>query len=425
MMEQPTQSAEGYKPSINIAQAPPILAPLLHLGTAYLFLAAAALLLIRYRGDVAHGAYGVPGVIMTVHLFTLGFLSMTALGILHQWIPVVFDVPPLAPRRAVLNFILYTTGIVGFAVGFAHHGWSVVAASGSLLAIAILWWSAGIVSQLTRTTKPRDSVYWGMWAAVLGFNAVWILGLFMAVSFLGWWPEYQVLRVHIATALGAWMGILVLTVLQKLNPMFSMSRARGIRFGVPLVLVGGGIGASWISLFTSAEAMRWGAILWALGIGVAIVQWLAVLRQGKAKRFDRVFVGVGAAWVLFLGAAVASLGLNPLAVVLAFWGFLTLILSYQARILPFIVALAVAKRLPGPIYKAFFMAQAMHSKNLSVLVGLGGLAGAGLMAWGRENSQPAMVGASAGIAILLMLIQVGGIVWAMRAGRKQASPAGL
>ena len=422
-MQNPPSGAERYKPSINIAQSPRILAPLLYLGTAYVFLAAVSWMLFRYRADFARGAYGGPGVIMTVHLFTLGFLSMTALGILNQWIPVVFDVPSLASRRVVWNFVIYLAGILGFAFGFAHQWWPLVAVSGSLLAIAILLWSAGVLSQLARSAKQKDAVYWGVVAAVVGFNAVWILGLFMAASFLGWWPEYPVLRVHIANALGAWMGILVLTVQQKLNPMFSMSRAEGIRFVVPPLLVGGGVAVTWISLFTGTSVMHVGAALWLMGIAISIFQGIAVLRQGKAKQFDRVFIGVGSAWVLFLGAGILSLGSSPLAVVLAFWGFLTLILSYQGRILPFIVAVAVAKQLPGPVYKAFFMAQAMHPKNLPVIVGIGGLAGAVLMVWGREATQPAMVAVSAGIALLLVVLQLGGIAVAMQAGRKQGPPA--
>ena len=422
-MQNPPSGAERYKPSINIAQAPRIMVPLLYLGTAYVFLAAVCWMLFRYRVPFAEGAYGGPGVIMTVHLFTLGFLSMTALGILNQWIPVVFDVPSLASRRVVWNFVIYLAGILGFALGFAHQWWPLVAVSGSLLAIAILLWSAGVLSQLARSAKPKDAVYWGVVAAVLGFNAVWILGLFMAASFLGWWPEYQILRVHIATALGAWMGILVLTVQQKLNPMFSMSRAEGIRFAVPPLLVDGGVAVAWTSLFIGAGGLHVGAALWFIGIAMSIVQGIAVLRQGKAKQFDRVFIGVGSAWVLFLGAGILSLGSSPLAVVLAFWGFLTLILSYQGRILPFIVAVAVAKRLPGPVYKAFLMAQAMHPKNLPVAVGIGGLAGATLMVWGREAAEPLMIAVSAGIALLLVLLELGGIAMAMQTGRKQGPPA--
>ena len=181
-MDNTTSHAERYRPSINIGQAPAITAPLLYLGTAYLFLIAAAWMLFQHRVDIAEGDYGVPSVILMVHIFTLGFLSMTAFGILNQWIPVVFDVPALGLRRLAWHYGLFLFGILGFAVGFAHQLWFLVAIGGSVLALAILWWSQGVMSQLRRSTKPRDTVYWGIVAAVLGFNGVWLLGLFMAAS---------------------------------------------------------------------------------------------------------------------------------------------------------------------------------------------------------------------------------------------------
>ena len=148
-----------------------------------------------------------------------------------------------------------------------------------------------------------------------------------------------------------------------------------------------------------------------------------MVRQGKFKTFDRVFVGVAAAWVLLLAAAVFSFWLSPLAVILAFWGLMTLIMSYQARIAPFIVAVAVARRLPGPIFKAFFMAQAMHAKHLPVGTGILGIVGAALAVMGRVTMCPDLEVASGAVVLLLVAWHLGGIVVAMAQGRRQAPPA--
>ncbi len=419
-MERPTPDGVRYQPTINIEKAPRIVAPILYVGTAYGFLGLAALLSINYAPWLARGDYVYPLVIMMVHFFTLGFLSMTAMGILNQWIPVVFDVEPLRVRRVIVNFLLYLVGLLTFEWGFQQHEWGVLAVGGSLLALAILAWSAGVLGQLHRSSKPHDVVYRGIQSAVLGFNLVWVLGVFMALAFLGWWPEYQVLRVHIATALAAWMGLLILTVQQKLNPMFSMSRAEGVNFALPMVLAGGGVLLAWASLVTSPLLIRVGGGLW---VGTAVfagIQLVRVLKQGKSKTFDRVFVGVGAAWLLFLAAAILTVWLNPLAVLVAFWGMLTLILSYQTRILPFMVALVVAKRLPGPVFKAFFMAQAMHSKNQPVIVAVLGLAGAALSVAGRLKGAPAFDAVSGTIILLLIASQIVNGALSMAQGRKRA-----
>ena len=417
-MEGPTSGVGGYRPTINIGQAPYLAVPAIYLATAYGFLVGASVLLVIHARWVATGAYGRLPVILMVHLFTVGFLSMTAMGVLHQWVPVVFDVPAVSVRRALSHFALYTVSALVFAFGLAASNWEAAAIGGGGLALAILLWSAGIWGQLARSAKPRDAVFHGTRGAVIAFNAVWGLGLYMALSFLGWWPEGRVLPVHIATAVVGWMGLLVLTVQQKLNPMFSMSKAEGIRPGIPLYVAGWGVILAWTSLFTSPWAFRAGAVLWIAAAVISVGQTVRVVRQGKTR--DRVFVGVASGWLLLLAASVLSAGLDPLAVVMAFWGLLTLIFSYQSRVVPFLVAVAVAKRLPGPVFKAFFMAQAMHVKNQPVVVSGLGLTGAVLSVLARLMAMPALDVGAGVVAMGLVGWHILAIAWGMRRGRHQA-----
>ncbi len=412
--------APAYKPTVNIEQAPRMAVPFLYVLSAYGFLVAAAIFVIRESHWLAFGIWGNPMVILTVHLLTVGFLSMTAMGVLSQWIPVVFDVDALSLKRATIVFLGYLLGILGFVVSLSAQRWSLLAASASLLALVIIVWSGLVIRQLNSSAKPRDSVYLGIVAAVIGFNLVWIFGVFMALSFLGWWPEFAVLPVHIATALVGWLGLLVLSIQQKLNPMFSMSRAEGIRLGLPIYPAMAGVLAAWLSLAVGQIALRIGAGLWVLAAIISVVQSIRVIRQGKAKAFDPVFLGVGAAWMLLTAGAVMAAWLNPLAVLLAFWGLFTLIFSYQSRIFPFIVAVAVARRLPGPIYKAFFMAQAMHAKKQPLAVGLLGIVGALFMMVGRIQHQPFWMAMSGGVALLMVLSQITNLTMAMVQGRKKA-----
>lgn len=415
-------SQERYKPSVNIEQAPRMLFPFLHLSTAYGFLMATAVVLLMDGQDLARGLYGSPQVIVMVHLFTLGFLSMTAMGILHQWVPVVFDTTAARGRRVVTTFILYLLGILIFAWGLAQSEFVVLGMGGTLLAVGIVVWTVGVWGQLNRSKKPRDVVFRGIQGALLGFNVVWLLGLFMAFSFFGWWPAHQVLRVHIATALAGWMGILILTVQQKLNPMFAMSKAEGVNQGIPVVIVAGGVVATWVSWFSSMVWWRIGVGLWVIGLVIMILGSLRIVSRRNTPTLDRVFIGVGAAWCLLLVAAVGAFWLSPVSVIFAFWGMLTLILSYQARIIPFVVAVAVSRRLPGPIYKAFFLASAMHSKSQPVIVAVLGWIGAGLMVIGRTTMGGSWDGAAGLVVLVLVVAQFGAIGLAMARGRTGRPP---
>ena len=372
---------------------------------------------------VAVGEYGRLPVILIVHMCTAGFLSMTAMGVLHQWVPVVFDVPAVSVRRALWTFTVYAGSVLAFALGLGDSNWRVAAAGGGGLALAIVLWSVGVWGQLARSARPHDAVFHGTRGAVIAFNAVSGLGMYMALSFLGWWPEGGVLPVHIATALVGWMGLLVLTVQQKLNPMFAMAKAGGMRAGLAIYLDGWGVLLAWASLLTSPLVFRAGAVLWSVAAVVSVSQSLQVVRRRKAGPRDRVLVGVASGWLLLLAASVLSVGLDPLAVVLAFWGMLTLVFSYQSRIVPFMVAGAVGKRLPGPVFKAFFVAQAMHVKNQSVVIGGLGLLGAAMSVLGRITARPAF-DVSAGAVVMGMVgWHVFGVAWGVHRGCRQA-PAG-
>jgi hypothetical protein len=419
-MEQSRPDPKSYKPSININQAPRFDAPALYVVSGYIFLALAFLLEIENSLPFARGWWGEPHVIAAVHCLTLGFLSMTAMGILTQWVPVVFDVPPLAVSRVRIQFATYLIGVLGFVVSFWYARWHWVALSGAWLALAILLWSQSVLSQLTNTSKPRDVLYRGVQGAVVGFNLVWILGVFMALSFLGWWPEFQVLRVHMATALVLWMGLAILTVQQKLNPMFSMSKAEGVNPGWPIYLAVAGVVLAWISLFVLPVLFRVAAGTWLSAGVVSLVQLTMILKQGKAERLDSVFYGVFGAWLLLIVAAALAVFMSPLAIPMAFWGMLTLIFSYQLRVVPFMLAVQICKRLPGPVYQAFFMAQAMRSRVGPIIIAVMGVGGALLTVLGHATGRQTVVQASAAVGLAMIAVELAAPLGAMAQGRKKA-----
>ncbi|MHB1953098.1 MAG: hypothetical protein ACYCOU_05070 [Sulfobacillus sp.] len=420
-VEEIKQQGRQYKPTINIGQAPHMVVPMLYIGSAYLFLLLAAIVLFTHAADVALSDFSLPIVITMVHLFTLGFLSMTAMGVLSQWVPVVFDVDPVGRRRGVVQYMVYALGFMLFAWGFSHELWVLVAIGGAFLALAIVLWSNNVLGQLKRSKKSRDAMFYGIVGAVLGFNITWLLGLSMAFSFVGWWPFLDILRIHVATALTAWIGLLLLSVQLKLNPMFSMSKLDRVRPAIPMILTVLGLLAAWGSA-VEPLLFRLSGVLWAAAVAVSIVQSGLVIGRGKSPRLDSVFLGVMASWLLLLGAAFFAVVPSPLAVVLALWGTMGLILSYQARIIPFMLALAVAKRLPGPPAKAFFIAQTMHSRIQPVLIAGLMLLGGAVSVWGISRRSSLAIEGAAFIVLLVVLSQFVNLGISVNRGRRQKHP---
>lgn len=260
------------------------------------------------------------------------------------------------------GFILFETGWLSPKPGLQILG-------AGLLALAIIWFSAMAAERLWRSEKSRDTLFWGLQAAILALNATWVLGGVMAVT-----RDEGLLSYHIATALAGWVGCLVMVVQLKLVPMFAMAKLDRVKSAVPPILLIAGL-LSFYGLRSVpagrelAPALWVAACLWALGhVGHAI-------RHRKTARLDPVL----AACLAWMGWTLAAIfvwaGMGALAVVWGLGAAGLFIVGFQSLILPFMVALAVARRLPGPLFKPYFLAQSLWPRHDLLILALGWLAG--------------------------------------------------
>lgn len=84
----------------------------------------------------------------------------------------------------------------------------------------------------------------------------------------------------------------MLSVHQHRNPIFSMFRAEGVNPGIPLYLPEGEVLLTWVSPRPSAFLVRLSARLRVVSGWVSVRQAGRVVRQGKSKPFDRIFIGL-------------------------------------------------------------------------------------------------------------------------------------
>jgi hypothetical protein len=408
--------ARQYRPTVNIEAAPPFAVPLPFVFSGLVALAVAGVRLWLVRDLVSRGLYSAPPVILTVHLVTLGFLTVTMTGLLYQWVPVVFDVPPVRSPWAWGQGGTFALGFTLFLVGWGRGSPHELQAGGALLAASLGAFVLLTADRLLRSHRTPDTVTAGVFLALAGLTATWVLGLMMA---FGWPPGPLAVRfgLHVATAVVGWVATLVATVQLKLVPMFTMSRVTR-RALAPFVLVAlwAGLVAEWLRLFwPMGPAVP--AALWTLAAMVALYQIAVLGRSGKSPTWDPVFMPVVMGWIVWLGAAVLSTVAPALAVGVALVGGVTFVLGYQSRIVPFIVALAVGRRLPGPSHKAFFMARAMGSSRGPIVTGLGGLLAALLLAVGLVGHSALAVGAAGLVLTAAVLAHVVFVMRKMMTGR--------
>ncbi len=391
-MDSDTMRAQSahYKPTININQAPPLAGPALFLISAWISLMLAAERTITDPQQWRNARLGSDGTLITVHLVTLGFLTMTMFGILYQWIPVVFDRPPVPLKLIIIHWFLYSAGLGLFLLGFSSGRGTLLAAGASVLALSIVVFTSFMGKRLVQSSRKADALTFSLIIALAAINATWIFGLSMALGMAGITVYPNVLSEHLNTAWAGWIVMLVLAVQVKLLPMFSMARMDSLRPGLPIGLAAGGLIMQYVA--AARPALELLPVLFWLAAGITVLWQLHMLwHHRQSPNRDGVFAGVILGWILWIGAAIALLLHPELSIFLVALGAITFIFSYQSRIIPFLIALFVGRRLPGPVFKTFFMAQRFNSPMLPVISAVWSLALSAAWIGGIQARNPGLL----------------------------------
>lgn len=411
------KEAPKYRPSVFIDRAPQLSMPLLFVVTGWLSALGLGVAVAHLAGLVAHDQWGAMPVLGMVHLATLGFLTMTMMGVLNQWIPVVFNVPAERIWPAVLHYVLYTSSVATFVSGFFDRSPTMLGIGAGGVSLAIIWFSIRMVRAIAAAERVRDAVTYIIYAALSGLNIIWILGVVMVIGIIHLRSNAFWIPLHISTALVGWIGLLVMAVQLKLVPMFSMGKTDQVRLGLPAWLAGIGLLAYWTG--AGISQVRWiSSILWMSATIAAILQIRAILQTRRTQSVDVVLVIAYGAWILWFLAALCAFWDPAMSVILMFCGAFLFIFGYQARIFPFMIAVAVSRKLPGPVFKAFFMAQSLQAKRTPLIVAGSTLAAFGLLLWGVTHQTVIFVFWAGVLWAAVVVFHLTQLAWGIRRGYK-------
>ena len=306
-----------------------------------------------YRGGAGPG-------LATIHLLTLGVLTMTAIGASVQLLPV-------ATRRALaavwpikLVFWLTVPGVIGMAHAMYAVFVPVLIASAFLTTAGLLLFAGLLADNLRRAgSLPVVAAYgWGALASLLALTG---MGLALAFDY-----ENAILPDHGSSALAhlilagfGFMGFLALGFSYVLVPMFALAsmpprQVSFIGFALAVAaLLSGVFGA-----LLDSRAVLTAACLFGLG-AVALYLWgmAGALRTGMRKRLGLSFALIRIAWAMLplsLVAGLASLhgyagqnGPTLFGLLLLGW-LLTFLLGVLQRILPFLASMHVTQPRGSP-----------------------------------------------------------------------------
>ncbi|WP_200763357.1 hypothetical protein [Nitrosophilus alvini] len=207
---------------LSLDQAPPFEAPLRFFLTAPIFgILAAAFMFFSDASSFAN-RYS-PEMIATLHLITLGFMTMVMIGAMQQMLPVLVGVrfpKPLLFAKIIHTALVLGTLLMGIGLYFSFSKLLMAASLFLLFSIGIFAIVTGY--KVFRSSYSNHTVF-SMRFSIISLFIALLLGVHMLVS-LGLSKTGEsfltFVDIHALWAFFGWTGLLIIGVSYQVVPMF-------------------------------------------------------------------------------------------------------------------------------------------------------------------------------------------------------------
>lgn len=344
------------RPSISVPHAPPFRLVAAHFVAGAVYAAAGGGLLAAGCADLHNPLHRETLALM--HLWLVGWLSLTAVGVLLQFLPVTSGVTLRSARLGWIHWSLHVSGVAGLAIAFLTGPDAAFApVAGGVLWCGLVLAAINLGSTLLRSPQRsiwRTGALLALAHLVITPTAGWVLLAFLGARFVVQ-HHLALLVVHAHLGLVGWLFGLVVAVGGRLLPMFIVApEPRPWQVAVTLGSLQCGL-----ALLALAVAVPAAATIGAALLAGGVFWWIGVMLHGFHRRKKREpGIPLGTAWSGFtLLAFVATAGLAARfrsgldgwgaygLLALASGGLMVNGLLY--RIVPFLVRLDRFRRLPG------------------------------------------------------------------------------
>ena len=231
---------------------------MLHFGVALTFFLLAQLAM---AAGVAFPAtpLGAPTTLASVHLLTIGWLTVLMLGALHQFIPVITAQGEVAGVSALVSLIAVILGLGGMEAGFLTLDGDLpppILVALPLGGVLVLIGVAIAAASLSRTLWKARPLPFSACFVTAGLVFLFValgMGIVLGCAFsspeLVSWPDDVTdgLRLHLLAGLIGWFTLTAIGVSYRLLSMFTLApEERGPLGAAVLVLSAGGLAATWL-----------------------------------------------------------------------------------------------------------------------------------------------------------------------------------
>ncbi len=332
--------------------APPLALPAAHFTAAFACLLAGSVAVVAAAPDLAAGAFLAGRVTAAVHLFTLGWITTTIMGVLYQFLPVAVGAGIRSLTLAWTTFALHVPGVLLLVHGAATGMRAPLYTGAALVAAGLAAFVVNLAATLARV-PDRGVTWWGLAVAAANLAGVVALGVALALNVAtGYLAAGRVpfAAAHAHLAVLGWVMPVVVGVGRRLFPMFLVAQAADGRpsivalaalgAGAPLLAAGLAFGLGWPS--------GAGALLVLTGMAAFAWQVRLYFRSRQRARIDPgmrlAAAGVaGLALATLLGPGVFVAGATRPGLVTAYGvlgllgGLVVLVLGHYYKIVPFLV----------------------------------------------------------------------------------------
>ncbi|SDY75716.1 hypothetical protein [Halopenitus persicus] len=310
--------------NVETDQQPPMTVPLRHFLLALGFLVAGGLLgLATAAGGTVVGPPPGWSSLAHVHLLLAGWVCVTIMGAMTQFVPVWSGVQLYSRALATRQLQLVTVGLLGFATGLLTGRLALVPVFGAVM-VAGFWVFAYNIARTLRAVGPlRDlDVTERHFLLALGFFVLLtLLGVVLAVDLvrpvLGGTPidRPDLVRAHATLAVFGAILTTVLGALYQLATMFTQTELHGIDAPLKRIEeVGYPVGVLALATGRLLGAGEPGSRVLGVGGGVLVIAGLLAMSVVLARRLLETRVP----WTPMLSRYAV------LAPALALWGLVTL-----------------------------------------------------------------------------------------------------
>jgi len=230
---------------------------MLHFGAALTCFVLAQLVMIA-GVTFPHASLFAPTTLVSVHLLTIGWLTILMLGALHQFIPVITAQGTVAGTSALVSLIMILLGLGGMEAGFLSLNGTlppsllVALPVGGLLVLAGAAIAAVSLSRTLWQARPLPFSAWFVAAGLMFLFVAIGMGLVLGCAFahpdwISWSGVFDDgLRLHLLAGLIGWFTLTAIGVSYRLLSMFTLAPEERGPIGIAVFIFStGGLAVTW------------------------------------------------------------------------------------------------------------------------------------------------------------------------------------